>query len=307
MKTIAKKTKKDVQPRPKFSVMAVILLIGLIVYTICLLSPLLYGLVTSLKTNEDYTLNPTGFPNPLSFSNYATAFEGFYVTIYNAAGMRNIYLERMMLNSLLYALGCSFMSVAVPCLAAYVVANYKYKICNVIYVFVIISIILPIVGSLPSELQLARALGLYDNFFGLWIMSGHIRSMYFLILHATFKAFPKDYAEAAKIDGASGWKSLWHITIPNVMPSITICTFLSLTNGFKLYDQNLALTGGEPYVQLADGNVIKTTEMLALNIVSSNTSNTKGPGQAKAVVFFILVGIIGIAQLIATRKKEVQQ
>ena len=91
------------------------------------------------------------------------------------------------------------------------------------------------------------------------------------------------------------------------MPSITICTFLSLTNGFKLYDQNLALTGGEPYVQLADGNVIKTTEMLALNIVSSNTSNTKGPGQAKAVVFFILVGIIGIAQLIATRKKEVQQ
>ena len=113
--------------------------------------------------------------------------------------------------------------------------------------------------------------------------------------------------EAAKIDGASGWKSLWHITIPNVMPSITICTFLSLTNGFKLYDQNLALTGGEPYVQLADGNVIKTTEMLALNIVSSNTSNTKGPGQAKAVVFFILVGIIGIAQLIATRKKEVQQ
>ena len=91
------------------------------------------------------------------------------------------------------------------------------------------------------------------------------------------------------------------------MPSVTICTFLSLTNGFKLYDQNLALTGGEPYVQLADGNVIKTTEMLALNIVSSNTSNTKGPGQAKAVVFFILVGIIGIAQLIATRKKEVQQ
>ena len=91
------------------------------------------------------------------------------------------------------------------------------------------------------------------------------------------------------------------------MPSITICTFLALTNGFKLYDQNLALTGGEPFRQRADGNVIKTTEMLALNIVSSNTSNTKGPGQAKAVVFFILVGIIGIAQLVATRKKEVQQ
>jgi len=107
--------------------------------------------------------------------------------------------------------------------------------------------------------------------------------------------------------GFWGRKTLWHITIPNVMPSITICTFLSLTNGFKLYDQNLALTGGSPFKTLADGSVIKTTEMLALNIVNSNTSNSKGPGQAKAVVFFVLVAIISIAQLVATRKKEVDQ
>ena len=128
-----------------------------------------------------------------------------------------------------------------------------------------------------------------------------------IIYIAGLQAIPTDLYEAAKIDGASGWKSLWHITIPNVMPSITICTFLSLTNGFKLYDQNLALTGGSPFKTLADGNVIKTTEMLALNIVNSNTSNSKGPGQAKAVVFFILVAIISIAQLVSTRKKEVDQ
>lgn len=146
------------------------------------------------------------------------------------------------------------------------------------------------------------------GFWGLIILLCWQQIGYMMIIYiAGLQSIPEDMMEAAKIDGASGWKSLWHITIPNVMPSITICTFLSLTNGFKLYDQNLALTGGEPYVQLTDGNVIKTTEMLALNIVSSNTSNTKGPGQAKAVVFFILVGIIGIAQLIATRKKEVQQ
>ena len=91
------------------------------------------------------------------------------------------------------------------------------------------------------------------------------------------------------------------------MPSITICTFLSLTNSFKLYDQNLALTNGSPFKTLADGSVIKTTEMLALNIVNSNTSNTRGPGQAKAVVFFILVAAIGLIQLTASRNKEVQQ
>ena len=83
--------------------------------------------------------------------------------------------------------------------------------------------------------------------------------------------------------------------------------FLTLTNGFKLFDQNLALTGGQPYIINADGTTVHTTEMLALNIVNSNTSNSKGPGQAKAVVFFVLVAIISIAQLVATRKKEVDQ
>ena len=145
--------------------------------------------------------------------------------------------------------------------------------------------------------------GIVLGYIWLMIFDGYMMIIYI----AGLQAIPEDMLEAAKIDGASGWKTLWHITIPNVMPSITICTFLSLTNGFKLYDQNLALTGGSPFKTLADGSVIKTTEMLALNIVNSNTSNSKGPGQAKAVVFFVLVAIISIAQLVATRKKEVDQ
>ena len=123
-----------------------------------------------------------------------------------------------------------------------------------------------------------------------------------IIYIAGLQAVPGDMLEAAKIDGASEWKTLWHITIPNVMPSITICTFLTLTNSFKLYDQNLALTNGRPYQ-----GAIHTTEMLALNIVNSNTPKTKGIGQAKAVIFFILVAIIGILQMKSTHDKEVQQ
>lgn len=146
------------------------------------------------------------------------------------------------------------------------------------------------------------------GFWGLIILLCWQQIGYMMIIYiAGLQAIPEDMMEAAKIDGASGWKTLWHITIPNVMPSITICTFLSLTNGFKLYDQNLALTAGKPFEMLSDGTTIKQTGLLALNIVSSNTSSTKGPGQAKAVVFFILVGLIGVAQLVATRKKEVQQ
>ena len=91
---------------------------------------------------------------------------------------------------------------------------------------------------------------------------------------------------------------------------ITICTFLSLTNGFKLFDQNLALTGGQPYTILSDGSSIKTTEMLALNILNTfygQNANSRGTAQAKAVLFFILVASIGLLQLRSNRKKEVQQ
>ena len=115
--------------------------------------------------------------------------------------------------------------------------------------------------------------------------------------------------EAAKIDGANKWQTLWKVTIPNVMPSITICVFLTLTNSFKLFDQNLALTNGMPAAFQPDGTIINTTEMLALNIYKTfyTGAATRGVAQAKAVVFFILVAILALAQLKATREKEVQQ
>ena len=141
------------------------------------------------------------------------------------------------------------------------------------------------------------------GFWGLIILMAWQQIGYMIIIYiAGLQAVPGDMLEAARIDGASEWKTLWYITIPNVMPSITICTFLTLTNSFKLYDQNLALTDGRPYK-----GVIHTTEMLALNIVNSNTLKTKGVGQAKAVMFFFLVAIIGIFQMKMTHDKEVQQ
>ena len=110
----------------------------------------------------------------------------------------------------------------------------------------------------------------------------------------------------AKIDGAGRWQTLWHVTIPNVMPSVTICVFLTLTNSFKLFDQNLALTGGSP--QIPGTNIYKT-EMLALHIFKTNGigNNWKGVAQAEAVIFFILVAALALLQLRATRTKEVQQ
>ena len=149
------------------------------------------------------------------------------------------------------------------------------------------------------------------GFWGLIILMCWQQIGYMMIIYiAGLQAVSEDMLEAAKIDGASKWTTLFKVTIPNVMPSITICVFLSLTNGFKLFDQNLALTGGLPYIIQPDGTTINTTEMLALNIYNTfygSNASSRGVAQAKAVIFFILVAAIGLIQLSYTRKREVQQ
>ncbi len=149
------------------------------------------------------------------------------------------------------------------------------------------------------------------GFWGLVILVAWQQIGYMMIIYiAGLQAVPEDMLEAAKIDGANRTQTLFRVTIPNVMPSITICTFLGLTNGFKLFDQNLALTAGQPFIIQPDGSSIKTTEMLALNIYSTfynSKSSSTGVAQAKAVLFFILVAGLGLLQLGYTRKREVQQ
>lgn len=147
------------------------------------------------------------------------------------------------------------------------------------------------------------------GFIGLLILMSWQQIGYMMIIYiAGLQSVPESYLEAARIDGASGWQILRRVIIPNVMPSITICTFLTLTNSFKLFDQNLALTGGMPVV-MENGVAVNTTEMLALNIYKTFYTGVGGRGvaQAKAVIFFILVAVIALLQLSATRKKEVQQ
>ena len=148
------------------------------------------------------------------------------------------------------------------------------------------------------------------GYWGLIILMAWQQIGYMMIIYiAGLQSVSEDMIEAAKIDGANGWHTLLHITIPTVMPSITICTFLTLTNSFKLFDQNLVLNGGQPFVFMADGTVIKSTEMLALNIYNTFylNANSRGVGQAKAVLFFILVAAIALIQFTATHRKEVQQ
>ena len=139
------------------------------------------------------------------------------------------------------------------------------------------------------------------GFWGLVILMNWQQIGYMMIIYiAGIQNIPGELIEAAKIDGAGKWQILKNVTIPMLMPSITICSFLTLTNGFKLFDQNMALTNGAPSDK---------SQMLALNIFDTFYGRVgwEGVGQAKAVIFFILVAAIAIIQLRATRSKEVQQ
>ena len=141
------------------------------------------------------------------------------------------------------------------------------------------------------------------GFIGMVILMCWQQIGYMMIIYvAGLQSVPGDLIEAARIDGASSWQILLHVKLPMVMSSVTICLFLTLTNGFKMFDQNVALTGGEPS---------NLSELLALNIYNTfygrSGAQWKGIGQAKAVVFFLLVVVIALLQLKLTRSKEVQQ
>lgn len=128
-----------------------------------------------------------------------------------------------------------------------------------------------------------------------WQMVGYMMIIYI----AGIQAIPTELIEAAKIDGANSWQTLRSIIIPMVMPAVTICTFLTVTNSFKLFDQNLALTAGAPG---------RASAMLALDIFNTfyGRVGSEGVGQAKAVMFFLIVGLIVMLQLLLTRKREVE-
>ena len=158
-----------------------------------------------------------------------------------------------------------------------------------------------IFDGILQQYSTALKLNEWLGFWGLIILVSWQQIGYMMIIYiAGLQAIPTTVMEACQIDGANSIQKLLRVTIPMMMPSITICMFLSITNGFKLFDQNLSLTAGQP---------MKMSEMMALNIYNTfyGSVGYEGVGQAKAVIFFLVVVSIGLWQLKATRSREVQQ
>ncbi len=247
----------------------------------------------------------------LSFCKFTTVTDATFNGIQNYV---KAFQDPTFLHSMIYTALFTLVTVVLINVLAFIVAlllTKGFKGTNAFRtVFFMPNLIGGIVLGYVWQLLLNGVLAYYGRtltysstygFWGLVILTLWQQVGYMMIIYISgLQNVPTDLIEAAKIDGATSWQILRKVTIPMVMPSITICTFLTLTNGFKLFDQNLALTNGAPS---------KMSEMLALNIYNTFYGRTgyEGVGQAKAVIFFLIVAVIALIQNKATRSKEVQQ
>lgn len=249
----------------------------------------------------------------LSFCEFTTIADARFVGLKNYG---RIWSDPTFLHSLWFTALFTVVTVILINVLAFAVAlllTKSFKGTNIFRgVFFMPNLIGGIVLGYTWQLILNGIFGLFGRtltysasygFWGLVILMCWQQVGYMMIIYiAGLQNVSPDLLEAAAIDGANSWQTLIKIKLPMVMSSVTICLFLTLTNSFKLFDQNLSLTGGEPN---------HATEMLALNIYNTFYARSgpqwKGIGQAKAVIFFVVVVIIALVQLKATRSKEVQQ
>lgn len=247
----------------------------------------------------------------LSFTKFTTVKDAHFVGV---ANYRKLFADATYLHSFFLTLAFAIATIIIINIIAFFLAmalTQKLKGTNLFRtVFFMPNLIGGIVlgyiwqlifSGILVHFNTALNLNARLGFWGLVILVCWQQIGYMMIIYISgLQAIPTEVMEATEIDGANGVQKLFRVTLPMMMPSITICTFLTLTNGFKLFDQNLALTGGAP---------MKQTELMALNIYQTFYGRVgfEGVGQAKAVIFFLIVIVMAGLQQYFTKSKEVQQ
>ena len=247
----------------------------------------------------------------LSFTEFTTVVDAKWVAF---ANYLRAFSNSDFLNALWFTVKFTVVSVITINVIAFVLASLLTKGLKATNLFRTVFFMPNLIGGIVlgyiwqliinGVLQTMGVTITYDAKYGFWglviLMNWQLIGYMMIIYIAGIQNIPTDLIDASKVDGANRWQTLKNVTIPLVMPSITICLFLTITNSFKLFDQNLALTAGAPS---------KQTAMLALDIYNTFYGRVgwEGVGQAKAVIFFIIVALISFVQLGITRKREVEQ
>ncbi len=213
-----------------------------LLYILSMIFVLYFGFINSVKSITDFFRgNLFGFPRQgvlygWKFSNYVDIFNDFYVQVKPLGQIpRNVYLAEMLGNSLLYSIMMSIFTIATQVMVAYAVAKYDFKGKGLLYNLAIIVMIVPIVGSLASEMEFATALGLKNSFIGVCIMRCKYPGMYFLVFYAAFKNVSWTYAEAAQLDGAGHWRIFLTLMLPMLTSTLIAVFILQFIANFNDY------------------------------------------------------------------------
>lgn len=240
--------KKD---KEKVNVLGIVLGVVLGLYVISMILPLLWMLLTTLKSISEYEImempnsdrlgNMLWWPKKMTLENYATAYNYFYIDVdiifNNQPATARFNIFQQFVNSILFSVGSAVALTITSMVMGYATARFKYKFLEFIYAFVLVALALPIVGSMPSEIATSQALGFFDTFWGIWIMRSTFLNTYFLIFHAQFKMIPQDYTEAAKIDGANPFLIMVNIIMPlawGTILAVFVLNFIALWNDFQI-------------------------------------------------------------------------
>ena len=227
--------KKDKLRDNRLSAFPIIILAILIVYAIALFVLLGYGLFVSTRSpsSTDFSGTYLMMTNKKFYFNLADIFT--LVHISQSSGQESSLLD-VLGNSLIYSIGSAFVKTLVPCIAAYACARFEFKTSKVVYTAVLLAMMIPVVGSLPSELKVAYALGLVNSLWGVILLKANMLGLYFFVMYASFKSVPSAYFEAAKIDGANNWQILFRIGFPlvkNVFLTILLINFVTFWNDYQ--------------------------------------------------------------------------
>ena len=193
-----------------------------------------WAFMSAFKSDVNWLVDKIGLPTEIVFTNFEVAIKNFSIKV---SGI-TFFIEDMLLNSVLYSIGTVLASIFVTSLVAYCCAKYnQYIICKILYAIVIVVVVLPIVGSLPSAIQMSKAIGFYDNILGIIIQHAGFCNMNFLIFYGAFKGVSKTYSEAAFIDGAGQWSVYFRIILPLVKSSlfaVGLLQFIGFWNDFTV-------------------------------------------------------------------------
>ncbi len=215
------KAEKKTKMSRKMDAFEIVLYVIVTIYCLSMIYVLLFGLINSLKDATDYEWNnPFGLPSKefgWHFDNYAKVLTEFKVF---TLGGNEVYLMQMFFNSLFYAVFMSLFCMATQIITAYAIAKYDFRFKSVLYGVAVVVMLLPIIGSLASEVQMAEAFNFRNNLIGVCIMKCKYPGLYFLVFYATFKGLSWTYAEAAQIDGAGHFKIFIEIMLPLIRSTV---------------------------------------------------------------------------------------